>query len=106
MPQTDSSTRTVDDAAALLGVALTATDPELRAAYLEQVRLHPPDREPERFERIRDAHDLLRDPAVRARQVLQAPPVRPLSVVLDGVESSRQFVGSTPWLAVLKENRS
>jgi len=106
MPHIDASNNAIAAAAALLGVAVTATDAELRAAYLEQVRLHPPDREPERFEQVRDAHDLLRDPAIRARQVMLSLPARPLSVVLDGVRSSRQFAGSVPWLAVLKENRS
>jgi hypothetical protein len=106
MPRLEASPTAVADAAALLGVPLTAADDELRAAYLKQVQLNPPDREPELFERIRDAHDLLRNPTVRARQVLQSPPAKPLADVLAGTKPSRRFVGSAPWLAVLKETRS
>jgi curved DNA-binding protein CbpA len=106
MPKTDPSTADIDQAAALLGVAATATEAELRTAYLDQVRQHPPDREPELFEQIRDAHDLLRDPGIRARQVLQGPRPLPLSAVLEGTRSARRFVGPAAWLAVLKEKRS
>ena len=43
-----------------------ATDEQIHAAYLEQVRQHPPDRDPDQFECIRDAFEQLRDPSVRA----------------------------------------
>jgi DnaJ-class molecular chaperone len=104
MPQPNPTA--VEDAAALLGVAVSATDEELRAAYLEKVRLHPPDREPELFERARDAYDLLRNPTIRARQVLHSPRAIPLAGVLEGTKAGRRFVGPAPWLAVLKETRS
>ncbi len=106
MSQSGPAAIDVDAAAALLGVGAGATDDALRAAYLAQVRLYPPDRDPERFEQVRDAYALLRDPNVRARQVLQSPPAIPLSAILEGTESSRRFAGPAPWLAVLKENRS
>ncbi len=54
----------LDQAAALLGVAPTAGSEALRRAYLEQVQAHPPDSEPELFERIRDAYEQLRNPAL------------------------------------------
>lgn len=96
-----------DEAASLLGVEVGAGDEALRAAYLEQVRRHPPDREPESFERIRDAYERLRDPALRARQVLAGPdPGLPLPCLLDEHAPSRAFVGPGPWLDVLKETRS
>ncbi len=47
----------------LLGISQNATDEEIRAAYLLKVRECPPDRAPEKFEKIRDAYEILRDPA-------------------------------------------
>lgn len=96
-----------EEAAALLGVKAGASEEVLRAAYLEQVRQHPPDREPDQFERIRDAYEQMRDPALRARQVLDGPsPTLPLPSLLGSLKPARQFVGLGPWLDVLKENRS
>lgn len=96
-----------EEARARLGVQPGASDEAVRAAYLEKVRQHPPDREPEQFERIRDAYEQLRDPALRARQVLDGPdPTQPLPSLLDGIKPARCFVGVKPWLDVLKENRS
>ncbi|HUT11984.1 MAG TPA: DnaJ domain-containing protein [Thermoguttaceae bacterium] len=40
-------------------------DAEIRRRYLELVRRHPPDRDPERFAAIRRAYDELRDPQKR-----------------------------------------
>jgi len=96
-----------EEARKLLGVAPEATDAELRAAYVEQVRQHPPDRDPEYFERVRDAYSRLRDPRVRARRVLASPrPDGPITAVLDGVEQPpRRFIGPGPWLEALKEKR-
>src|SRR5438105_806680 len=97
---------TLDDAATLLGVSIEATEEQLRAAYLEQVCQHPPDRDPDHFERIRDAYDRLRDPRLRAQQVLSGPdPAAPLTKLLEGVHPRRKFVGPGPWLDVLKEKR-
>jgi curved DNA-binding protein CbpA len=96
-----------EQAAALLGVALDADDQALREAYVQKVRQHPPDRDPERFEQIRDAYEHLRDPRTRARQVLHCPdPGQPLENLLEGRKPARRFVGSKLWLDVLKEARS
>ena len=97
-----------ESARALLGIAPDASDADIRAAYLDQVRLHPPDRDPEAFEQIRDAYDKLRDPRQRARQVLEGPDVfAPFAELLsDHVPAKRRFVGVEPWLAVMKEKRT
>lgn len=96
-----------EEAAALLEVASGAGDDELRRAYLQQLQAHPPDRDPELFEQIRDAYEQLRDPALRARQILQGPdPALPLPSLLEGFKPQRRFVGSGPWMNLLKENRS
>jgi hypothetical protein len=94
-------------AAALMGVKVTATEQELRAAYLEQIRRHPPDREPDLFEQIRDAYEGLKNPDVRASAVLSGPdPAAPLATILDGLEVGRRFIGSDLWISLLKEKRS
>jgi curved DNA-binding protein CbpA len=47
----------------LLGVAEDADDDTIKKAYLQQVREHPPEREPERFQAVRTAYE-----AIRTRQ--------------------------------------
>lgn len=87
----------------VLGVSRSATDEEIRAAYLLKVRECPPDRSPEQFERIRDAYETLRDPRRRMRQRLFAiDPSVPLAKVIAEHTPSRQFVGPGPWLDVVK----
>ena len=87
---------------AVLGVDVNAGDEEVRAAYIEKVRQHPPDRDQERFEQIRDAYGLLRDPRRRAEQmILSVDPEQALPSLLDD-RSSRRYVGPDPWLAALK----
>ncbi|GEM_PF-878734 len=61
----------------VLGIAATATAEEARAAYLEAVRLHPPDREPERFRELHAAMESFCDPMDRARQAFLRPQYRP-----------------------------
>ena len=102
-----ASTMTIERAAGLLGVSATANEAELRAAYLEKVRQHPPDRDPEAFEQIRDAYEQIRNPTLRARAALLGPnPTAPLSTLLEGLKPVRNFVGSALWIELLKEKRS
>jgi curved DNA-binding protein CbpA len=49
----------------VLGVERSADEAQIRRRYLELVRQHPPDRDPERFAAIRAAYEQLRDPVVR-----------------------------------------
>jgi curved DNA-binding protein CbpA len=53
------------DPYAVLEVSRTATLDEIKQAYFAQVRLHPPEREPEAFKRIRAAYDQLKTPEKR-----------------------------------------
>ena len=41
----------------VLGVPRTASDPQIREAYLARVREFPPDRDPEAFEEVRQAYE-------------------------------------------------
>ena len=43
----------------LLGVPPTADDASIRAAYLEAVRQHPPERDGARFEQVRAAYEAI-----------------------------------------------
>jgi curved DNA-binding protein CbpA len=92
-----------DDPARILGVTPGASEDEIRAAYLRQVKEHSPERDPEGFERVRDAYAVLRDPQRRTqRLLLAADPEAPLASLLEGRPAERRFVGPEPWLAVLK----
>jgi curved DNA-binding protein CbpA len=53
-----------------LGLSSDADDAAIRERYLELVRTHPPDRDPERFKAIRAAYDELKDPETRLRRRL------------------------------------
>ena len=50
-----------------LGIERAATEAEIKRAYFQLVRQFPPEREPEKFQEIRAAYELLRDPAQRAQ---------------------------------------
>jgi curved DNA-binding protein CbpA len=87
----------------VLGVSSTATEEDIRAAYLLKVKEYPPDRSPDEFERIRDSYEMLRDPRQRARHLLvSVDPRAPLASLFAGQSASRRFVGPHPWLDVLK----
>ena len=64
----------------ILGLTRQASDEEVKRAYFQQVRAHPPEREPERFRAIRDAYERLRTPERRTQTdlfLLQPPPETP-----------------------------
>ncbi|NBX29056.1 J domain-containing protein [bacterium] len=60
----------------VLGLATTATPEEARAAYLEAVRRHPPDREPERFRELHTAMQAFCDPLPLAESAFRVPRLR------------------------------
>lgn len=86
----------------LLGLDQGAAPEEIRAAYLQLIYEHPPDKDPQAFERIRDAYDLLCDPIRRVdRMMSTVDPERPL-VDLLGDENPRCHVGPDPWLKAIE----
>lgn len=91
------------DPSGVLGVSQDATDEDIRAAYLLKVREYPPDRSPERFEKIRDAYEILRDPRRRLRhRLFSVDPGAPLVSVFADDTPPRRFVGPDSWLQVLQ----
>lgn len=65
-----------------------ADESEIRRRYLELVRQHSPEREPERFAEIRNAYEQLRDPVKRMeRQLFEVDDQDSLDVVLRDVRS-------------------
>ena len=97
----------MEDPAAILGVDAGATDEQVRAAYIAAVRRHPPDRDPQQFERIRDAYEELRDPRRRARRIiLSIDPFQPLDSLLDTQSPQRQHVGPKRWLAAMQQRHA
>lgn len=91
------------DARTILGVELSASDEEIRAAYLQKIKEHPPEKSPEQFEKIRDAYEALRDPRRRMRDMLlSADADAPLVSLLEGQVPARRFAGPDVWLEVLK----
>lgn len=92
-----------EDPRALLGVSPAADDDTIRRAYLEKIKAHPPDAEPEAFEKIRDAYELLRDPRRRAALVILAPDHQGrFTELLDG-DRPRRHVGPGPWLDLIRK---
>ena len=90
--------------AEVLEVPSTATADEIRSAYLRKVAAHPPDRDPEEFERVRDAYEILRDPVRRVEdELLAVDPEASLTSVLGGFVERRKFVGPQLWLEAIRE---
>lgn len=89
---------------AALGLSEDAAEDEIRAAYVRALKQFPPDKAPEQFERIRDAYECLRNPKARIAHMLRAVhPNAPLTGLLDESERKRNFLGTGPWLQVLKK---
>jgi len=88
---------------AVLGVRPGASDEEIRQAYVAAIREHPAEKEPELFEKLRTAFELLRDPVEKASMELaEIVPTRPLDNLVQGIAEERRFAGIDAWLAVLK----
>ena len=66
----------------LLGVARSADDETIRAAYLAAIRDCPPEKDRERFERVRSAYETIASETDRlAHQLFDTAAPTPLDVV-------------------------
>jgi len=87
----------------VLGVSNRASPEAIRAAYLEKVAEHPPDRDPAMFEKVRDAYETLSDPKRRRELLLTSEdPSEPLVLLLEG-KTARNFVGPELWIETLRK---
>lgn len=62
MTTSQVTTPQVNDPYKVLDLPFSADDNAVRTRYLELVRAHPPERDPERFAAVRAAYEALRDP--------------------------------------------
>ena len=54
----------------ILSVSKDATDALIKKAYLQQVRQYPPERDPEQFQKIRDAFEMIKTQSQRLKYQL------------------------------------
>ena len=100
----EDATSNSSDPYVVLGLGLDADEKAIRSAYLEKIKAFPPEREPEQFERIRDAYALLRDPRRRIKYMLfHSDRGESFADLLTGSDRSRVFVGPELWLKALSE---
>jgi len=69
----------------ILGIDTTVDDTTIRNAYLELVKKHPPDRQPEMFKKIANAYELIKDEKKRLHYYLfnkEVPANRPIEILL------------------------
>ncbi len=57
----------MSDPYTILDLSPDSTDDTIRRQYLTLIRIHSPERDPDRFAEIREAYEKLRDPVVRLR---------------------------------------
>jgi DnaJ-class molecular chaperone len=89
----------------VLGIPEDTDDDEaIRSAWLEGVRRFPPEKEPERFARNREAYEMIRDRESRFR--LWTFGDRKLlddtDALIDLFPAERNHAGSALWLAVIR----
>ncbi len=78
----------MNDPFQVLEVAETADDAAIKKAYLRKVRAFPPDREPQRFQAIREAFEAIRTRRNRLRyRLFRADPPTPTALLEGGTHS-------------------
>ena len=89
----------------VLGIRPDADAETVRAAYLARVREYPPEREPEMFERVRDAYLTLSDPKRKMRRYFDAEallrPMRDLALK-SGAPEGRACLGTAAWIEIIR----
>ena len=77
----------------LLAVATLATDAEIKQAYLQQVKLNPPDRDQAKFQQLHSAYETIKDATEREKYALFNCPEADFNALLD-----QAFISSQPSL--------
>lgn len=74
----------------VLGLPSTATDAEIRKAYLAAIRVNPPDVEPEKFQAISHAYSKIKDEESRIRYMLfnrEPPGESPMETLIGSIQA-------------------
>jgi DnaJ-class molecular chaperone len=77
----------------LLAVTELATDAEIKQAYLQQVKLNPPDRDQAKFQQLHSAYEAIKDATSREKYALFNYPEADFNALLD-----QAFISSQPSL--------
>lgn len=72
----------------ILGVITDANDAEIKQAYLQQVKQNPPDRNQDKFQRIHEAYNAIKDHTSRLKYELFTLPSTDFNAVIDRALSS------------------
>lgn len=87
----------------ILNIDASADDEAVRSAYLQAIRQSPPDRDPEGFQRIRQAYEAIRDAEKRlALRLFGPPPLPQLEDLHALLGDERQHIGPSAWLDILR----
>jgi DnaJ-class molecular chaperone len=77
----------------ILEVAGQASDTEIKQAYLQKVKLNPPDRDHEKFQQIHSAYETIKDVTSREKYALFNFPEADFNALLD-----QAFIATQPAL--------
>ena len=92
------------DPCTVLGVEPDATREQIRAAWLECVRRHPPDRDPVGFREAREAYEILKDPLRReAVRLFGRDDIRSLEDLAGTLAVEKRWLGPAPWVRFMRE---
>lgn len=80
----------------LLDVAADADDVEIKLAYLQKVKDNPPDRDPERFQSIHSAYEVIKDHKSRISHALFHVPAADFDALLDKALDTMQTLRLEP----------
>ena len=89
----------------VLGIPEDADDARVRSAYLEAVRRFPPERAPEIFQLVTEAHKAVQNEVVRARSrifgSLKTDTFEDPRKLVPALPASRQRIGMERWLRTI-----
>ena len=77
----------------ILEVAEQASDSDIKQAYLQQVKLNPPDRDHEKFQQIHSAYETIKNVTSREKYALFNHPEADFDALLD-----QAFIAAQPSL--------